>query len=96
MGACLVTELPRIEEHRVGIEPTSPRYDGGILPLDHQCLLSVGPEGVEPSPVWLRASDAAITPQSQVVVLEVGAEGVEPTSDPYKRPALTVELRARK
>jgi hypothetical protein len=24
----------------------------------------------------------------------MGAEGVEPSSDPYKRPALTVELRA--
>ena len=28
-----------IQEHRVGIEPTSPRYDGGIFPLDDQCLL---------------------------------------------------------
>src|SRR5262245_31881049 len=27
-------------------------------PLDDQCL-SVGPEGLEPSPAWLRARDAA-------------------------------------
>ena len=25
-------------EHRAGIEPASPRYDGGILPLEDQCL----------------------------------------------------------
>ena len=27
----------RHQEHRAGIEPASPRYDGGVLPLDHQC-----------------------------------------------------------
>ena len=37
------------KEHRVGIEPTSPRYDGGIFPLDDQCLsFKVGPQGFEP------------------------------------------------
>ena len=65
------------------------------MPLDHQCWFSVGLQGFEPRPVWLRASDAAVTPQSHVVVLQVGAEGIEPTSDPYKRPALTIELRAK-
>ena len=28
----------RREKHRAGIEPASPRYDGGILPLEDQCL----------------------------------------------------------
>ena len=44
MGAkCVTTKLSKItdargiQEHRVGIEPTSPRYDGGIFPLDDQC-----------------------------------------------------------
>ena len=44
MGAkCITTKLSKItdarsiQEHRVGIEPTSPRYDGGIFPLDDQC-----------------------------------------------------------
>ncbi len=30
------------QEHRAGIEPASPRYDGGILPLEDQCLCSSG------------------------------------------------------
>ena len=37
---CITTKLskmPRHQEHRAGIEPASPRYDGGVLPLDHQC-----------------------------------------------------------
>ena len=48
-------------EHRARIELASPRYDGGILPLDEQCLFvySVGSEGLEPSPPWLRATYAA-------------------------------------
>jgi len=28
-------------EHRAGIELASPRYDGGILPLDEQCFIVV-------------------------------------------------------
>ena len=28
-------------------------------PLDHQCFFSVGPEGLEPSPAWVRTRDAA-------------------------------------
>ncbi len=31
MGAWLETELPKIQEHRVGLEPTSPRYEGGVF-----------------------------------------------------------------
>ena len=38
MGACWLPNCQRSSEHRVGIEPTSPRYEGGILPLDDQCL----------------------------------------------------------
>ncbi len=30
------------QEHRAGIEPALPRYDGGVLPLDHQCLYFSG------------------------------------------------------
>lgn len=49
------------KEHRVGIEPTSPRYDGGIFPLDDQCLLfvSVGPVRIELTSFGLR--DRCIT-----------------------------------
>ena len=47
MGADCLAELSKI-----GLA-ASPRYDGGILPLDEQCLFvyySVGSEGLEPSP----------------------------------------------
>ena len=33
------------QEHRAGIEPASPRYDGGILPLEDQCLCSFSGTG---------------------------------------------------
>ena len=41
---CITTKLSKIknQEHRAGIEPASPRYDGGVLPLDHQCLYFSG------------------------------------------------------
>ena len=34
------------EADRAGIEPASPRYDGGILPLDDQCLFHSGTAGI--------------------------------------------------
>ena len=57
-----VSRLDATREHRARIELASPRYDGGILPLDEQCIslcCSVGSEGLEPSPPWLRATYAA-------------------------------------
>ena len=38
MGALLAAEVSKIKEHRVGLEPTSRASEGGILPLDDQCL----------------------------------------------------------
>jgi hypothetical protein len=63
-----------------------------LLPL-------VGPEGLEPSPGRVRTGSAGANTLIPSVVFRfaarhVGAEGVEPSSCPYKRPALTVELRA--
>lgn len=61
----------------------------------------MGSEGLEPSPTWLRARHAAastLIPHLCFLLFRsartMGAEGVEPSSGPYKRPALTVELRA--
>jgi hypothetical protein len=53
--------------------------------------VQVGPEGLEPSPRWLRARYAADN-----TWIPFGPEGVEPSSGPYKEPALTVELRAKR
>ena len=50
----------------------------------------MGPEGLEPSPRWLRARDAAAN-----TWIPFGPEGVDPSSGPYKEPALAVELRAK-
>jgi hypothetical protein len=47
----------------VGVEPTSPPYESGILPARRPVRIPVGPEGLEPSPAWLRARDAAATPR---------------------------------
>jgi hypothetical protein len=63
-------------------------------------LFSVGSEGLEPSPTWLRARHAAsntLIPCSCFVV-RVRAQWARresnPRPGPYKRPALTTELRA--
>ena len=90
-----------IQEHRVGIEPTSPRYDGGIFPLDDQCLLfvSVGPVRIELTSFGLR--DRCITlsatiPNCFVVVVSFQSAWRElnPRPSPYKDAALTPELHA--
>ena len=59
---CQRSKMPRHQEHRAGIEPASPRYDGGVLPLDHQCQfqnVSVGPVRIELTSFGLR--DRCIT-----------------------------------
>jgi hypothetical protein len=51
-------------EHRVRLELTLPHYGCGVLAAERPVLLAnqrfaVGPEGLEPSPTWLRARHAA-------------------------------------
>ena len=55
----------------------------------------VGPEGLEPSPAWVRTRDAAAKTSIPCCLFSVGSDGVEPSSDPYKESALTIELRAQ-
>ena len=64
-----------------------------LLATNHWPLTTaaMGPEGLEPSPRWLRARHAA----ANTWIPKIGPEGVEPSSGPYKRPALAVELRAK-
>ena len=89
MGAkCITTKLSKInnQEHRAGIEPASPRYDGGVLPLDHQCLfhVSVGPVRIELTSFGLR--DRCITLSATIpnvrcrCFVSVGVEGIEPST----------------
>src|SRR5205823_10312526 len=63
MGAIRCDELSKnlyFQEHRVGLEPTSPHYGCGILAAGRPVpVIQVGPEGLEPSPASLRARYAA-------------------------------------
>ena len=61
-------------------------------PLDDQCLLSVGPEGLEPSPSWLRARNAAAN--TLVLWNQFARWELNPRPTSYKDAALTAELRA--
>jgi hypothetical protein len=55
-------------------------------------VVSVGPEGLEPSPRRLRAGDAAAN--TSVPCCSIGAGELNPDLTPYKVVALTTELRA--
>jgi hypothetical protein len=60
MGAWLEAELSKTQEHREGLEPSSPHYESGVFAARSPVLVfQVGPEGLEPSPARLRAGDAA-------------------------------------
>ena len=55
-----MTNCQRNREHRVGLEPTSPHYGCGIFAARRPVPKSkMGPEGLEPSPAWLRARGSA-------------------------------------
>ena len=99
MGAIKCAGLPKNREHQEGLEPSSPHYGCGILAaLATSAITSVGPEGLEPSPGGLRVRCAAastLIPSSPLLTRRKWARRESnPQSDPYKRPALTVELRA--
>ena len=80
MGACGKSNCQRTPEHQERIELSSPRYEGGVLPLDDQCLLSsVGSLGLEPRPARLRAGDAAANTSIPFVCFSVRPVGFEPT-----------------
>ena len=107
MGAKNRTKLSKIESTGWDSNPRPARECSARITGAHflaaratSAYLSVGSEGLEPSPTWVRTRHAAANTLIPSFVLplfcarKLGAEGVEPSSDPYKRPALTVELRA--
>ena len=57
-GRALVCRIVNEQEHREGLEPSSPHYECGILATGRP-VQSVGPEGLEPSPGGLRVRCAA-------------------------------------
>src|SRR5262245_37313342 len=54
----------------------------------------VGSEGLEPSPIWLRARHAAASTLIPYLCFQSARRESNPRPGPYKRPALTTELRA--
>ena len=100
MGANVVCRIVKEPLRSTGRDSNPRRRITGAvsLPLDDQCLLSVGSEGLEPSPGGLRVRCAAastLIPCSPFLTRrEWARRESNPQSDPYKRPALTVELRA--
>jgi hypothetical protein len=113
MGAEILVELSKIRAPDHGYSPWCPdsnprrrdhRYSRrcpgrGVLASRRQ--LSVGPDGLEPSPTWLRAKHAAantLIPCLSLVSFLQRAKSarreLNPRPRPYKRLALTAELRA--
>ncbi len=101
----MVCRIVKQQEHREGLEPSLPHYGCGILAAGRpvptmlrMVPVSVGPEGLEPSPGGLRVRCAAASTLIPCSAFLTRAEWARresnPQSDPYKRPALTVELRA--
>src|SRR5438309_9735572 len=84
MGACVTTKLSTSESPRLwsakGTTPDSNRRHritgAESWPLDDQYLLSVGPEGLEPSPARLRAGNAAAN--TVVLCLQLARWGLNP------------------
>ena len=91
-------------EHRVGLEPTSPHYGCGILAAGRPVLvIQWDQRGSNPHRVRLRARHAATSTlipcscfASRCFSLRAQSarRDSNPRRGPYKRPALTTELRA--
>jgi hypothetical protein len=93
MGAIWKIELSKNKEHRTGVEPALPPTMStwcpgcGVLAAERPVpanVLSVGSEGLEPSPTWLRARHAATSTLIPSFVFRisrgVGAEGIGPST----------------
>jgi hypothetical protein len=93
--------LPKIQEHPTTAarrcpdsKRASPHYGCGVLAAGRPVQLSVGPEGLEPSPGGLRVRCAATSTLIPSSVHKSARKESNLLPGPYKRPALTVELRA--
>ncbi len=94
-GRVLIGWIVKDREHRAGLEPTLPHYGCGVLAAGRPVLfVTVGPEGLEPSPGGLRVRCAAASTLIPCRFYQSARKESNLRPDPYKRPALTVELRA--
>ena len=75
-------------EHRVGLEPTSPHYECGVLAAGPPVpFIQWDQRDLKPSPTWLRARHAAASTLIPFVFCfcslcarTVGAEEIEPST----------------
>ena len=86
----------RRKEHRAGIEPASPRYDGGILPLEDQCLCRFSGTGENRTHIvrFKRPMHYLVCHNPKLFVVRSARKesNLQPSS--YKDAALTTEPRA--
>ena len=85
MGAkCITTKLSKIknQEHRAGNDPALPRYDGGVLPLDHQCLYFSGTGENRTHIVRFKRPMHCLVCHNPMCFcfVSIGAEGIEPST----------------
>jgi hypothetical protein len=92
MGACVTTKLSTSESTGPDSNRRHRITGAESWPLDDQCLLSVGPEGLEPSPARLRAGNAAAN--TLILCFMLARWELNPRPASYKDAALTAELRA--
>jgi hypothetical protein len=86
MGACLAAEFSKIESTGWDSNPRLRRTKAESWPLDDQCLISVGPVGIEPTSSGLR--DRCIT-LSATVPNQSARRELNPRPASYKDAALT-------
>src|SRR5207245_2903153 len=95
MGALQTNRIVKEPEHRAGVEPALPHYGCGVVAAGPPVLVvSVGPEGLEPSPTWLRARYAAASTSipslssrfSSSLADQSARKESNPRPGPYKSP----------
>jgi hypothetical protein len=75
-----------VQEHRAGIEPALPRYDGGVLPLDHQCLFQNVSSGIGENRTHIARIKSPMhylvchNPMCRRCFVSVGVAGIEPAT----------------
>ena len=103
MGACVTTKLSNSESTGPDSNRRHRITGAESWPLDDQCLLSVGPEGLEPSPARLRAAGTrhpalpgagSAAANTLILCFMLARWELNPRPASYKDAALTAELRA--
>jgi hypothetical protein len=85
MSACRTTKLSKIQEHREGLEPSSPHYESGIFAARRPVLVPV--RNLEREAQFERPFKPSSRRPSSA---EVGPVGIEPTSSGLRDRCITL------